>query len=227
MRKALESEEVLRRLIPLFDTSYMSPGCGVAHYGDQAISIDIEEGVKQGCAGAPFLFQLALSAALRNVRTDGDTSIIAIADDVVICGTDRAAMQRARAQLEQELLKIGIKLNPDKMQALGPLARHFPGNHPSIADYLGALIRAPGTQNQASWDDLRPKYRLRVDAIQRSLGDISKQCAFILLRYVNFAMSYVFSNSDPDLTSDLRKEHTKWVRQGLDKLIGKKLNDPQ
>ena len=227
IRAALEADEGLRRLLPLFDVSYVSPGSGVAHYGDQEIALDIEEGVKQGCAGAPFLFQVALSAALRNVRTDGDTTIIAIADDVAICGSDRAAMQRARSALERELLKIGIQLNPDKMQALGPLARHFPGKHPSIADYLGALIRAPGTQNQASWDDLRPKYRLRVDAIQRSLGDISKQCAFILLRYVNFAISYVFSNSDPGLTSALRKEHTKWVRQALDTLIGKPLNDPQ
>ena len=227
MRSALESDETLRRLIPLFDVSYLSPGCGIAHYGDTEITLDIEEGVKQGCAGAPFLFQIALASALRHVRTDDTTSIIAIADDIVICGNNLASMQRARAALERALLEIGIKLNPEKMQALGPLAHRFPGNHPRIADYLGALIRNPGTQNQATWDDLRPKYRLRLDAIQHSITTISKQCAFILLRYVNFAVSYVFSNSEPDLTQHLRADHTKWARASLEKLIGKKLSDPQ
>ena len=227
MRKALETNEVLRRAIPLFDVSYMALGSGIAHFGDAAITLAIEEGVKQGCAGAPFLFQIALSMALKNVRLDADTTVIAMADDIAICGTDRAAMQRARDSLEAELLKIGIKLNTEKTQLLGPLARRFAGNNPSIADYLGALIPNPGNQDQASWEDLRPKYRLRQQALQQALSSISKQCAFILLRYTNFALSYVFSNSDPQLTKRLRGDHTKWVRKSLEDLIGKKLNDAQ
>ena len=113
------------------------------------------------------------------------------------------------------------------MQTIGPLAQHFPGTKPERVDYLGAIVSTKGSQNQATWSDIRPKYRVRMDAISAALSRISKQCAFLLLRYVNITVSYVFSNTRPELTVTLRKEHTIFVRHALNKLLGAELTDSQ
>jgi hypothetical protein len=144
-------------------------------------------------------------------------------------------MQRARTALQMALDKIGIQLNPDKMQSVGPLAHRFPGSRPPLIDYLGALVSSKGSQTQAQWTHLRPKYSTRNDAVTRAIvgvpddpdKSISRQCAFLLLRYVNITVSYVFTNSLPTLTINLRKEHAGWVRSSLEALIGLALTDAQ
>jgi hypothetical protein len=46
----------------------------------------MDEGVRQGCAAAPFFFHLALSLALEQPDADLRKSVHCVADDVLICG---------------------------------------------------------------------------------------------------------------------------------------------
>jgi hypothetical protein len=57
----------------------------------------MDEGVRQGCAAAPFFFHLALSLALEQLDADFRKSVHCVADDVLICDSSPA---RIRAILD-------------------------------------------------------------------------------------------------------------------------------
>lgn len=226
----------LHSLIPMFNMCYRTPSSLLA----QGHVFRMEEGVRQGCAAAPFLFHLALSLALESLPSTLKNAVSCVADDIVIAAPSPLRVREAHDILIPALASIGIHLNASKCVSLRPpdmqdqpspfLEEGY--TDASKVDYLGAFIAHRGIQ--ASWGDLREKYKQKLDVVQQLVtsssdphSPLTKQDCFLMIRYTCFCFSYVLSNSNPANTQLVRQQLNSWLRSVMDRIVGCVLTDAQ
>jgi hypothetical protein len=217
--KKLMASPELHSLIPLFNLCYRQSSTLLA----QGRTFIMDEGVRQGCAAAPFFFHLALSLALEQLDADLRKSVHCVADDVLISDSSPARIRAILDSLVPAMAEIGITVNPQKCVCVGPLSDLFTEfNSSTSVDYLGAFIALSESQ-QVTWEQLRGKYKQKLLAVEQLIttskqpgSPISKQDCFLLLRYTCICFSYLLSNSNPKNTERVRDDLNKWMRAQLE-----------
>jgi hypothetical protein len=228
--KKLMASPELHSLIPLFNLCYRQSSTLLA----QGRTFIMDEGVRQGCAAAPFFFHLALSLALEQLDADLRKSVHCVADDVLISDSSPARIRAILDSLVPAMAEIGKTVNPQKCVCVGPLSDLFTEfNSSTSVDYLGAFIALSESQ-QVTWEQLRGKYKQKLIAVEQLIttskqpgSPISKQDCFLLLRYTCICFSYLLSNSNPKNTERVRDDLNKWMRAQLEAILESTLTDEQ
>jgi hypothetical protein len=88
-------------------------------------SFQVKNGLKQGDRLAPILFNLTLEYIIRKLALTTDATVMyrsvkvmGYADDVIILGRYRAAVNEAYTALENHAKTVGLNINTDKTKAV-------------------------------------------------------------------------------------------------------------
>ena len=137
--RIMQNDGVPPKLLRLIKAYYASTRTRVQVYGQQSRSLQIESGVRQGCALSPILFNYTVDWVLGRAMESHlgvqlgpgyNLSDLAYADDVVIFGSTFAAVQDALDKVDTLSREVGLRINTSKTKVMAALVP--PGQHTSI-----------------------------------------------------------------------------------------------
>ena len=195
--------------------------------GGAVTTINIPEGLLQGCCGSPLLFHLGLSSLLSKGHWD-HVAITAVADDVSITGEIPHVLTGIRS-VHRVLEEGGIPLNVTKTQMVCDqkdvdTAKRAGFSPVERADLLGGVVAAKHVKT-IELKDTRARYRQYAEGLNRSVKDLPAQTANILLRHLVRMVGYVLSTCDTKRVTQWCADMTKLQTDCFEKIMGVKLAD--
>ena len=80
-------------------------------------SFEVQVGVHQDSALSPFLFLVVLDTETKDIQQEAPWSML-FADDIVLCGTDKVAVEEQLKQWIDRLEKHGLRVSRTKTEYL-------------------------------------------------------------------------------------------------------------
>ncbi|GBN47633.1 Retrovirus-related Pol polyprotein from type-2 retrotransposable element R2DM [Araneus ventricosus] len=124
--KALAAAGTGDQFVNVIQNMYTQCTTAILSNNSAANSIPINSGVKQGCPISGLLFNLSVDHILRRIQgTSNCHRILAFADDLCLLGDSADELQDMLVVVHQEMVSIGLHLNPNKSFSM-----HFYGSTP-------------------------------------------------------------------------------------------------
>lgn len=157
----LKMKGVPRKIINIIQQMYEGSSSKIVHEGEMSRSIEVSQGVKQGCPLSPILFNLALDWVMQQAigeqegmvwNTEKKLNDLDYADDICLIAQKYTEMQKKLQNTSDMGKKIGLVINTVKTKAMRLQTnntRSFQINGEAIKDvthftYLGSIISTDG-----------------------------------------------------------------------------------
>lgn len=143
--EAMADAKIPPKLISLTRMTMRHSKCQIRANGELSKPLEIRNGLRQGDALAPILFNLVLDKVVKRANIYGSGTIInkslqimAYADDVIIVGRSRQAIEVAYTALRGEARGAGLEINVEKTKLM--IVERTRRQHPTFYDIAGENI---------------------------------------------------------------------------------------